>query len=331
MENNLFTSQDFNEKYLESYRQEQSDPTNKNHQFDSDTTTATVNTPNPPRAVTAVTEVKAFGYPVIDFANTLLPGGAPVGSRHGTALKLAQDLLIICDGNQEAVRQLLLQLSWVKDVVAERGEKEIDDIMDAAKKLMHKRESEYLNALQPSREMRRAIEQLTNRKYNQLVRETHQKMVGNVSGEEQDEVIELLERIGREIEKLFPHYPLIKQLCYRQKRKHYIAALLVGGAFFMTLKEAENFPRKNVLTNALGVWESVRCDINVHQEQIDGLLLCSDGLHGYVSEEHIMGIVMNHDMDPTLRGRKLLKAALDAGGYDNITIVLIDLEGEGSL
>lgn len=235
MDNNLFLAQDFNEKYLESYRQNQSDPTNKNHQFDSDTTTAVVNTPNPPRAVTAVTEVKAFGYPVIDFANTLLPGGAPVGSRHGTALKLAQDLLIICDGNQEAVRQLLLQLSWVKDVVAERGEKEIDDIMDAAKKLMHKRESEYLNALQPSREMRRAIEQLTNRKYNQLVRETHQKMVGNVSGEEQDEVIELLERIGREIEKLFPHYPLIKMLCYRQKRKHYIAALLVGGAFLMTL------------------------------------------------------------------------------------------------
>ena len=182
----LFSSQDFNEKYLESYRQNQSDPTNKNHQFDSDSTTATVSNPTPTRVeqpvTSAATELMAFGYPVIDFANTLLPGGAPVGSRHGTALKLAQDLLIICDGNQEAVRQLLLQLSWVKDVVAERGEKEIDDIMDAAKKLMHKRESEYLNALQPSREMRRAIEQLTNRKYNQLVRETHQKMVGNVSG-----------------------------------------------------------------------------------------------------------------------------------------------------
>lgn len=99
----------------------------------------------------------------------------------------------------------------------------------------------------------------------------------------------------------------------------------------LTREEAENFPRKNVLTNALGVWESVKCDINVHQEQIDGLLLCSDGLHGYVSEEHIMSIVMNHDMDPTLRGRKLLKAALDTGGFDNITIVLIDLEGEGCL
>jgi protein phosphatase len=99
----------------------------------------------------------------------------------------------------------------------------------------------------------------------------------------------------------------------------------------LTPKEAENFPRKNVLTNALGVWESVRCDISVHQEQIDGLLLCSDGLHGYVSEETIIGIVTNHTMDPTLRGRRLLKAALDTGGFDNITIVLIDLEGEGSL
>ena len=99
----------------------------------------------------------------------------------------------------------------------------------------------------------------------------------------------------------------------------------------LTPEEAENFPRKNVVTNALGVWESVKCDIDVHQEPIDGLLLCSDGLHGYVAEEHIKAIVSNRTMDPTLRGRKLLKAALDTGGYDNITIVLIDLEGEGSL
>jgi hypothetical protein len=39
MDKNLF-SEDFNEKYLESYRQNQSDPTNKNHQFDSEKTTA---------------------------------------------------------------------------------------------------------------------------------------------------------------------------------------------------------------------------------------------------------------------------------------------------
>ncbi len=245
MDNNtLFPSQDFNMKFLESYQQEQSDPTNKGHQFDSaaendgsDQTPAAELAASvaPTSSAAEALEAQLFGQKAIDIVNVMYPNGVPEGSRHKATLKLAYDLLIAFDGNQEAVHQLLLQISWVKEIVAERGEKEIDDIMDAAKKLMRKRESENLNALQPSREMRRAIEQLTNRKYSQLVRDAYRKMVGNTSGEEQDEVVELLERIGREIEKLFPHYPLIKQLCFRQKRKHYIAALLVGGAFLMTL------------------------------------------------------------------------------------------------
>lgn len=96
----------------------------------------------------------------------------------------------------------------------------------------------------------------------------------------------------------------------------------------LTPEEAANFPRRNVLTNALGVWENVRSDIDVHHEKMDGLLLCSDGLHGYVDESKITSIVLNAEMDPTQRSRKLLKAALDAGGYDNVTIVLIDFTGE---
>ena len=35
---------------------------------------------------------------------------------------------------------------------------------------------------------------------------------------------------------------------------------------------------------------------------------------------------MNQDMDPSLRARNLMKAALEEGGYDNVTVVLIDLE-----
>lgn len=94
----------------------------------------------------------------------------------------------------------------------------------------------------------------------------------------------------------------------------------------LTPEQAKVYPRKNVLTNAIGVWESVRSDIDVHKEDINGLLLCSDGLHSYVDESKIRSIVLNRDFDPALRARRLVKAALDAGGYDNITAVLIDLE-----
>ena len=218
---NLF-KEDFNEKYLGAYQQGLSDPTNKNHQFDSDTVTNVAGKTTPvaelaasvttPTTTFDASEVMAFGHPVIDFANALMPNGAPVGSRHASALKLAQDLLIICDGNQEAVRGLLLQLQWVKDVVAERGMKELDDIMEAAKKLMHKRESENLNALMPSRNMRRAIEQVAGRKYSQLVRDAQKQLVTAFGDEDKDQTVALLERIGREVKKLLPHYPLLVSL-----------------------------------------------------------------------------------------------------------------------
>lgn len=246
---NLF-KEDFNAKFLGAYQQGLSDPTNKNHQFDKDTTLSDGAKPSPATELAATvtpattaknaseentSEVMAFGHPVIDFANALMPNGAPVGSRHASALKLAQDLLIICDGNQEAVRGLLLQLQWVKDVVAERGMKELDDIMEAAKKLMHKRESENLNALMPSRNMRRAIEQVAGRNYAQLVRDAQKQLVSAFGDEDKDQTVALLERIGRKLKKLLPQYPLLKLLCHRQKLKHYVAALMVGGAFLMTL------------------------------------------------------------------------------------------------
>ena len=242
-------SKEFNEKFLGSYQQEQTDPTDKGHQFDSDNaadngqvinpaselaaSVSTTVTAPPDADIDTDIDMTAFGHPMIYFTNALLPNGAPVGSRHKTAIKLAYDLLVICDGDAKKVLALLMQLQWVKDIVKERGQKEIDDIMEAAQKLKKKRESEQINDLQPSKEMRRAIEHVTGRKYNVLVQEMYKKMIGN--DENRDDIIVLLERIGAEIEKLFPRYPLLKLLCHRLKRKYYIAALLVGGAFCMTL------------------------------------------------------------------------------------------------
>ena len=230
-------NKEFNEKFLGAYQQEQSEPINKGHQFDS-TAADGGQVINPATAVpipsmAAAATLSAFGHPVIDFTNTMLPNGAPIGSRHKSAIKLAYDLLVVCDGNANGVLDLLMQLQWVKDIVAERGQKEIDDIMDAAQKLKHKRESENYYELQPSCEMRRAIEQVCGRKYRLLVREAHQLMTDDMNGD--DGITAMLERIGREIEKLFPRYPLLKLLCHRLERKYYVVALFVGSAFAMTL------------------------------------------------------------------------------------------------
>lgn len=94
----------------------------------------------------------------------------------------------------------------------------------------------------------------------------------------------------------------------------------------ITQEEAKDFPQKNVITNALGVWENVRCDITTQPENIQGFLICSDGLHGYVSERRISTIVKDVDSDPARRVRRLIKASLDAGGFDNVTAIIIDLE-----
>ena len=65
-----------------------------------------------------------------------------------------------------------------------------------------------------------------------------------------------------------------------------------------------------------------------HDEAVNGFLICSDGLHGYVDEEVIRSIVLNRMMDPALRVRRLYAEAMNAGGFDNITAILIDLEGD---
>jgi len=185
------------------------------------------------QATASLLKLTALGYPLIDYCNALFPGGVPVGSRHQSAIKLAYDLLIICDGDAQKVLSMMSQLSWVKDIVTERGQKEIDNIMAAAQNLKHKRECENFYELQPSKAMRRAIEQVAGCRYAALVKNAQKQMAGNDSDD--SDVTAMLERIGSEIANLFPKYPLLKLLCHRLERKYYAVAMFAGGAFAMTL------------------------------------------------------------------------------------------------
>jgi protein phosphatase len=85
---------------------------------------------------------------------------------------------------------------------------------------------------------------------------------------------------------------------------------------------------KNVITRALGIAPTVDVDLKRDQSQIgDVYVLCSDGLHGLVDDEEIAELV-DEKTSLTDACAKLVDRANDAGGRDNITVVLVRIEEE---
>lgn len=90
----------------------------------------------------------------------------------------------------------------------------------------------------------------------------------------------------------------------------------------ITLEEARFHPRKNVITRALGVDESVQPEFNVYN-LIDGdiILLCTDGLSNYVESKKIIEC-FNSKSDT--KAEDLVELANNNGGGDNITAVVLE-------
>lgn len=95
----------------------------------------------------------------------------------------------------------------------------------------------------------------------------------------------------------------------------------------MSVEDASNHPKRNALTNALGIWEKVRVDVEVINPAYSILMLCSDGLYGYVSEEMIVD-VLTTNQSCEAKVNQLIQLALQAGGYDNISVILMTKEDE---
>ena len=98
----------------------------------------------------------------------------------------------------------------------------------------------------------------------------------------------------------------------------------------LTYEEARTSPVRNIITRAVGIDNDVVADIRSLNpapgtpESPRWLLLCSDGLCGVVSDEDIAAMVRK---DGSLKEKTddLVNAAKDAGGPDNITVVLTEL------
>lgn len=94
-------------------------------------------------------------------------------------------------------------------------------------------------------------------------------------------------------------------------------------------EEAERHPQRSIITRALGVDAEVEVDLLTIPVEIgDRVLLCSDGLTSMISAETIHEI-LSRNKDPQTAVEKLIEAANEAGGEDNITAVLLAFEEEG--
>ncbi len=86
--------------------------------------------------------------------------------------------------------------------------------------------------------------------------------------------------------------------------------------------EARSHPKKNIITRAVGAESSVFSDYNIAiKPENNILLICTDGLTNYVSEERIFEVLKTVPQDQA--ADTLVGLANDAGGGDNITVVLI--------
>ena len=99
---------------------------------------------------------------------------------------------------------------------------------------------------------------------------------------------------------------------------------------YMTEEEAERSPRRNIVTRAVGVESTVDIDV-IEMPVFDGdlLLLCSDGLTRGVTSRDILR-TLEQDGDLRKKADHLISLANEAGGDDNVTVMLIIVGGEGS-
>lgn len=113
---------------------------------------------------------------------------------------------------------------------------------------------------------------------------------------------------GHQARQITTDHSLVAQLVARQQ---------------LTPEEARHDPRRNVVTRSVGVAPDVEVDVVAMSEALrdgDTLVVCSDGLHGQMSDGEIASIAEGESLDDACRD--LIALANERGGPDNITVAL---------
>ncbi len=115
---------------------------------------------------------------------------------------------------------------------------------------------------------------------------------------------------------------------HKVTKDHTLVNLLVQ-AGNLTEEEAKFHPKKNVLMKALGASEKCELDIFDVDMTIDGILLCSDGLTNMLTNDQIVRVLYDEELEIEERVSKLIRKCNARGGTDNISIAYLQIN-EGS-
>ena len=118
-----------------------------------------------------------------------------------------------------------------------------------------------------------------------------------------------------------------KEIKQMTKDHSYVQMLLDNKE--ITPEEAEHHPQKNLITKALGVKDDIQGDIferRLYSKAEIYFLLCSDGLHGLVSKDILQEVALAK-MSIEEKVFTYIRLANEAGGYDNISVILLCTNG----
>jgi protein phosphatase len=99
----------------------------------------------------------------------------------------------------------------------------------------------------------------------------------------------------------------------------------------ITREEARNHPNANLIYRTVG--DKLQVEVDIFQQGLgrgDWLVLCSDGLHGMVEDAQIQQVVTT-SLHPQAACEELVQLANQAGGVDNITVIIVQLEEVGDV
>jgi protein phosphatase len=114
------------------------------------------------------------------------------------------------------------------------------------------------------------------------------------------------------------------ELIQLTKDHSYVAELMAAGK--LTPEEAETHPHRSVVTRAVGLDPTVEVDnYGLILEAGDRILLCSDGLTTMVTDGGVSEILQVEGSSPATAADALVVAANQAGGVDNITVIVVDV------